>query len=145
MRQTTIRTLFILAGWLSLGLGLIGAFLPILPTTPLVILAAFFFSKGSTRLHHWLATRPYTGPMILEWEQHRVIRMRAKILSTAIIIPLFTYTLVFVPVHLAIKVLVALIGAAVLAFIWTRASMPGANALERPGKSPEPAKGIPPG
>jgi uncharacterized membrane protein YbaN (DUF454 family) len=125
MRQSTIRTLFVIAGWMSLGLGLIGAFLPILPTTPLVILAAYFFSKGSTRLHQWLITRPYLGNMILEWEQHRVIRMRAKLMSTAVIIPLFAYTLLFVQVHVAVKIIVAMTGVAVLAFIWTRASLPG--------------------
>lgn len=124
MRNSTIRGLFVLAGWISLGLGLIGAFLPILPTTPLVILAAYFFSKGSTRLHRWLVTRPYLGNMILEWERHRVIRMRAKIMSTVVIIPLFAYTLIYVQVHPAIKVVVVLIGAAVLTFIWTRASLP---------------------
>lgn len=124
MRLATIRTAFVLGGWISLVLGLIGAFLPVLPTTPFVILAAFLFSKGSPRLHRWLITRPYLGKMILEWERHRVIRMRAKVMSTAIIIPLFTYTLVFVQVHAAIKVIVAVIGVAVLTFIWTRASQP---------------------
>lgn len=138
MRQSTIRTLFVIAGWMSLGLGLIGAFLPILPTTPLVILAAYFFSKGSTRLHQWLVTRPHLGNMIVEWEQHRVIRMRAKIMSTVVIIPLFAYTLGFVQVHLAIKVIVALTGVAVLAFIWTRASLPGDSAREDAGGSTGP-------
>ena len=139
MRQSTTRILFIVAGWISLGLGLIGAFLPILPTTPLVILAAFFFSKGSTRLHHWLVTRPHLGKMIVEWEQHRVIRMRAKIMSTAVIIPLFAYTLTFVEVHLTIKVVVALIGVAVLAFIWTRASLPGELVREEAAEPAGPA------
>ena len=144
MRQSTVRTLFVIAGWISLGIGVIGAFLPILPTTPLVILAAFFFSKGSIRLHQWLITRPYLGNMIVEWEKHRVIRMRAKIMSTAFIIPLFAYTLIFVTVHVAIKVIVALIGAAVLAFIWSRASAPDASAAKQAGENAETVVAAPP-
>lgn len=137
MHRSTIRSLFVLAGWISLGLGLIGAFLPILPTTPLVILAAYFFSKGSTRLHRWLITRPHLGKLILEWQQHRVIRIRAKVMSTALIVPLFAYTLIYVEVHLAVKVVVALTGAAVLVFIWTRASLPAPDVEQEAGELAE--------
>ncbi len=144
MGKFTIRTAFILGGWISLVLGLIGAFLPVLPTTPFVILAAFFFSKGSPRLHRWLITRPYLGKMILEWQRHRVIRMRAKVMSTAIIIPLFTYTLVFVQVHVVIKVILVVIGVAVLAFIWTRASRPGSDATRQESEAMRTARAAPP-
>lgn len=145
MGHSTIRGLFVFAGWISLGLGLIGAFVPVLPTTPLVILAAYFFSKGSARMHRWLVTRPYLGNMISEWERHRVIRMRAKIMSTAVIIPLFAYTLIYVQVHLAVKVAVALIGAAVLTFIWTRASRPKTEEQVQAGGTTGTADATPPG
>lgn len=135
MRHIATRSLFILAGWISLLLGIVGAFLPILPTTPLVILAAFFFSKGSPRLHHWLLTRPYLGSMIVEWERHGIIRLRAKLLSTVVIIPLFGYTLGFVDVNLVIKSGVTLIGLLVLTFIWTRPSVPPTG--ETGGEPPE--------
>ncbi len=144
MRKATFRTIFILAGWISLLLGLIGAFLPILPTTPFVILAAFFFSKGSQRLHQWLLGRPVLGKMVLEWEEHRMIRLKAKIFSTALIIPLFTYTLLYVDVHLAIKAIVSVIGAAVLTFIWSRPSKPGqrdpGGNLRPAGTRPQPGE-----
>ena len=136
MRHATFRTIFILAGWISLLLGLIGVFLPILPTTPFVILAAFFFSKGSERLHQWLLSRPHLGKMVLEWEQHRIIRLKAKIFSTALIIPLFTYTLLYVDVHVAIKAIVLATGVAVLTFIWSRPSKPGQR---EPGGNLHPA------
>lgn len=120
----TTRSLFIAAGWLSLGLGFVGAFVPVLPTTPLVLLAAYFFSKGSPRLHAWLLRQPRLGKLIFDWQRHGVIRLRAKILSTALIVPLFAYTLGFVPVPLALKGLLAAIGLGVLAFIWSRPSKP---------------------
>ncbi len=144
MRHLTLRTVFVLAGWISLLLGLIGIFLPILPTTPFVILAAYFFSKGSTRLHQWLISRPHLGRMVLEWERHGIIRMRAKIVSTVVIIPLFAYTLGWVNVPLAIKAIVAAIGVAVLTFIWSRPSQPG-RASRADGAKPRTGEALQPG
>lgn len=124
MVHLTSRVLLILAGWLCLLLGLLGVFLPLLPTTPFAILAAFLFSKGSVRLHRWLLAQPYLGPSIREWEQHGIIRRRAKVLATVLIVALFSYTLGFVEVPLAVKAIVAAIGVGVLAFIWTRPDRP---------------------
>ena len=122
MIQRTKKVLLISAGYLSLLCGVIGAFLPIIPTTPFLILAAFFFSKGSTRMHQWLLSLPRFGPMIREWEEHGVIRVKAKVLSTLVIIPLFIFTLFFVETFWWVKVIVCLIGISVLSFIWTRPS-----------------------
>lgn len=130
MLHVTGKAALIVAGWVCLALGLIGAFLPILPTTPFVILAAFLFSKGSTRLHRWLVSRPYLGPMIVDWEAHGVIRLRAKVLATIVIVLLFGYTLGFVPVPVWIKAVVTAIGVGVLAFIWSRPSAPQVMAEE---------------
>ena len=120
----TKNALFIAIAWLSLVLGFIGVFLPILPTTPFAILSAYLFSKSSPRLHQWLIRQPLLGPVIIEWEHHGVIRMKAKIISTAMILALFSYTLIFVKVALVVKVIVTLIGLSVLSFIWSRPSTP---------------------
>ena len=114
--------LYILA-WLSLLLGLIGVFLPLLPTTPFAILSAYLFSKSSPKAHQWVLSLPAVGPLVKEWEEHRVIPLRAKILSTLMIVALFSYTLIYVPVHLAIKTIVSLIGISILWFIWSRNSV----------------------
>jgi uncharacterized protein len=116
------KYLFLLLGWLSLGLGFIGIFLPILPTTPFVILAAYFFNKGSVKIHQWLLSNRYFGDMIRDWEHARVIRLSAKIYSTSMIIPLFSYTLIFVKIYIWVKFLILLIGIFVLFFIWSRSS-----------------------
>lgn len=135
----TGKTILIALGWISLALGVIGAFLPIMPTVPFVILAAFFFSKGSTRLHQWLVTRPYLGASVVEWERHGTIRLRVKFWATAAILALFVNTLIFVPVAAWIKIIVTATGLGVLAFIWSRPSAPherpsaaGALLPERP-------------
>lgn len=120
----TKNALLICIAWLSLVLGFIGVFLPILPTTPFAILSAYLFSKSSPRLHQWLLRQPLLGPVIIEWERHGVIRMKAKVISTAMIVALFSYTLIFVKVALVVKVIVTLIGLSVLSFIWSRPSAP---------------------
>lgn len=114
------RLVFILLGFLSLGVGILGIFLPILPTTPLVILAAYFFSKGSKKIHHWLISNKIFGKMIKDWEAYGVIPRRAKILATSMIIPSFAYTMIFFEVSNWIKIIVLLIGVYALHFIWTR-------------------------
>lgn len=116
------RWLFYSAGWLCIVLGIAGIFLPILPTTPFAILAAWCFSKSSPRWHQWLLQHKIFGPTIQNWEAHGVISLKAKCLATIMIILLFSYTLIFVQVHLVIKSIVTCIGVGVLAFIWTRPS-----------------------
>ncbi len=122
MLTKTSNALFIFFGFLALTLGVIGIFLPLLPTTPLLILSAYCFSKGSEKLHAWLLSRPKIGPMIKDWEENKIIRPKAKFLSTVMITLLFGYTLIFVNVAWWIKVFSTLIGVCVLTFILTRKS-----------------------
>jgi uncharacterized membrane protein YbaN (DUF454 family) len=72
------RALWLLAGGGSLLLGVIGIFVPLLPTTPFVLLAAFCFSRGSARCEAWLLNHPRLGPMIRDWRATRAIPLRAK-------------------------------------------------------------------
>ena len=118
------KYLFLSIGLICMALGFLGVFLPILPTTPFMILAAFCFSKSSRRLHNWLLERPHIGKLILDWQNDGVIRKKAKVASTLVIVPLFSYTLIFVQVSVFVKVLVVLIGLGVLCFIWSRPSTP---------------------
>lgn len=120
--RSSKNLVYIALGWVCLALGTVGIFLPLLPTTPFVLLAAFFFSKGSEKLYHWLLRQPTLGPLIIDWQRDGVIKIRAKLLSTALIIPLFAYTLVSVEVGNGIKAMVGAIGVAVLCFIWSRPS-----------------------
>jgi len=120
MWQHSKRLVFLGIGWLALALGFLGIFLPILPTTPFVILAAYCFSKGSERLHAWLLRQPAIGPMIVDWNTRGAIKLKAKIYATTMIVPLFTYTMLFVSVPPVVKLIVLAIGILVLMFIWTR-------------------------
>ncbi|MCD2341801.1 YbaN family protein [Ideonella azotifigens] len=81
-RLAWLRPLWLLAGGLSLLLGVIGIFLPLLPTTPFVLLAAWCFSKGSERWEHWLVTHRHLGPIVRDWRATRAVPLRAKQLAT---------------------------------------------------------------
>ncbi len=124
MLRQTRNILFISLGLITLLLGIIGIFLPIVPTTPFLILSAFLFSKGSDKLHNKLLASPKIGPMILNWEKHKVISPKSKLLATIMIITLFSYTILYVSVAPWIKYIVAFSGVCVLLFILTRKSYP---------------------
>ena len=73
-----MRLVWIGIGVVSVVLGVLGIVLPLLPTTPFMILAAWCFAKSSPRLHGWLLAHPRFGPMIVDWRDHRAIRPGAK-------------------------------------------------------------------
>lgn len=72
------RPIYLAAGWTALGIGAIGILLPLLPTVPLWILAAFFFSRSSPRLERWLVEHPRLGPHIKGWRQRGAISANGK-------------------------------------------------------------------
>nr|WP_315596450.1 YbaN family protein [uncultured Cupriavidus sp.] len=80
-RERAIRAFWVTCGVLSLVLGIIGIFLPLLPTTPFVLLAAACFARGSEKFHHWLITHERFGPLVRDWQAHRSIPFRAKCLA----------------------------------------------------------------
>ena len=80
-RQRLLRVMWVTLGALSLLLGIIGIFLPVLPTTPFVLLAAACFARGSERFHGWLLEHPRFGPLVSDWQRHHSIPLRAKCLA----------------------------------------------------------------
>jgi uncharacterized membrane protein YbaN (DUF454 family) len=77
LQRYTLLTL----GWIFVGLGAIGVFLPVVPTTPFLIVALWAFSRSSQRFHHWLYTHRWYGPYLVAWDQHRVIPIQAKVMA----------------------------------------------------------------
>ena len=111
------------AGALALVLAIVGIALPLLPTTPFLLLSAFCFARGSERLHDWLVTHPRLGPPIRAWREHRAISTRAKQLAIIAIVAAFAGAWLagaaptVLPIQAAVLVLVAL-------FILTRPAPP---------------------
>lgn len=124
MTTRLVKYLFVVSGWLCLGGGFLGIFLPLLPTTPFVLLAAFCFSKGSKSLHRWLLTQRTFGPLIRDWHEHGLIRRHIKWLSVGLIVLLMGYPIVFRDVPVALKTVMLLVGIAIIGFIWSRPSEP---------------------
>ena len=89
------RQLWTLAGLASLGIGIVGIFLPLLPTTPLVLLAAFCFGKGSPRLRAWLLGHRRFGPMITDWEATGAIPRRVKLWACSVMAATFGLSALF--------------------------------------------------
>ena len=122
--ESAARWAYLSAGWSALALGVLGIFLPVLPTTPLVLLAAWCFSRSSERLHRKLLEHPRLGPPIRDWEDHGVIRLRAKVLATAVIVPLVGFMALGSDASLWIKSLTVVLAVWGLAFVWSRRSRP---------------------
>lgn len=106
-------------GVASLATGLVGIFVPLLPTTVFLLVSAFAFERGSERLHNWLVTHPRFGPPIETWRRHRAIARSAKRKALLALGLLFVLSVVLgAPIYaLAIQ---ALILTAVAVFIATR-------------------------
>lgn len=112
--------------WLAVGLvfmacGVIGALLPVIPTTPFLLLAAYCFARSSPRLDQWLRGHRTFGPLIANWERNGAIDRRSKTLAlaTMALSPIVTYTIGVPPWALVMQILV-LAGAAI--FVASRPS-----------------------
>jgi len=114
-----MRLVWLICGVLSLIVGAIGAFLPLLPTVPLLLLAAYCFARSSERLQHWLLSHPTLGPPIHDWQERGAIGKRAKWAASLSILAalIISWVLGIKPLVLGFQFL-ALVG--VSAFIWTR-------------------------
>ncbi|SMH26352.1 hypothetical protein SAMN02982922_0179 [Mesorhizobium australicum] len=78
-----LRAVYLTTGLLFVALGFIGAFLPVLPTTPFLILAAACFARSSRRLESWLLDHPRFGPTLRDWRERGAIPRKAKMMSLA--------------------------------------------------------------
>jgi uncharacterized membrane protein YbaN (DUF454 family) len=103
-----------------LALGFIGVFTPVMPTMPFVLLAAVCFARSSPRFYNWLMNHQWFGPSLRDWKTTGGIRRKNKFLAIGLLGVTMTPTVVFIIPIMGVKILMAVIGLCVAAFIATR-------------------------
>lgn len=117
------RLAWLVVGLVALALGAIGIALPLLPTTPFILLAAFAFAQSSEKLHQWLLAHNVFGPLIDNWSRYGAISRRAKVISVLSMIAVLVVSLVIAVPAVVIVVQLVVLGGAAL-FILTRPEPP---------------------
>lgn len=96
-RHRSVRYLLLALGWLSVALGLIGIFLPVLPTTPFLLLAAACFVRSSRRFYAWLVNHPQLGPWIRDYLEGQGIPLKGKVYALSLMWASITLSCYLVP------------------------------------------------
>lgn len=112
-----LRPMFLVAGLLSLSLGVAGIVLPLVPTTPLILLSGYCFARSSPRLHAWLVGHRRFGRYIGDFESGRGIPRRAKILAIVLSTAAFAYGFTLVAGNLVAVVVLAIVALVALVTI----------------------------
>jgi uncharacterized membrane protein YbaN (DUF454 family) len=107
------RLLWTTAGTLSLGVGAVGVILPVLPTTPFVLVAAACYLRGSKRMYGWLVANRYFGGYLRDYMEGRGVSNRATAVSIAFLWALILLSVAFVTNDLVIRAVIIAVAAAV--------------------------------
>lgn len=116
-RNSLIRRVLIVAGTLFVGLGIVGIFLPILPTTPFLLLAAACYARSSERFYRWLLNHPWFGKYIRTYQEGEGIPVKAKALSISLIWLTIFSSVIFVVHPLIVRIILIVIAACVTFYL----------------------------
>ena len=112
-----MKYIYFIFGSFSLVLGIVGIFLPILPTTPFLLLTAALYVRSSTRAYHWLITHRYLGPYIRSFREEKAIPLHAKIISVSLMWITALYCVFLQFSHIALDLLMLAIAVGVTLYI----------------------------
>lgn len=113
-----MQALLWLAGALSLMLGVIGIFLPLMPTTPFLLLTAACWARASPRLHRRLLAHPRFGPVIADWERHHSLPRKVKLTAIGLLSISIAASMYIVRDRLWLQLLLAAIAISVATWMW---------------------------
>ncbi|MGD9423921.1 DUF454 family protein [Pantoea sp. NSTU24] len=111
------RILLLTLGWLAIVLGTLGIVLPLLPTTPFMLLAAWCFARSSPRFHHWLLWKSPFGRYLRHWQHYRAMPPGAKVRAICLIVATFSLSL-FLVHQFWVRIMLLIMLAALLLFMW---------------------------
>ncbi len=112
-----MRLIFLVSGLVSLALGIVGIFLPVLPTTPFLLLSASLFLRSSEKLYRWLMDHPQLGSYIRNFREHKALPLRVKIISVSLLWLTLLYCAFGVAEHWALSILFLTVAAGVTAYL----------------------------
>ena len=115
--KSMARYMLITLGWVCVFLGLLGVPLPLLPTTPFLLLALFFFAKSSPRFHAMLLNNHWFGPALQQWEQDKTIDRKVKHKAMVVVMVTFSISMILVRAEPIVQGLLAVIGGVLLIFL----------------------------
>lgn len=107
------KILFVVLGFLSLGLGILGIFIPVLPTTPFLLLSAYLFAKSSEKLYNWLLSTKNFGKIIKDYRERKGVSLGIKIYSLSLLWLTILTSVIFFLSPIFLDVLLILIATAV--------------------------------
>ena len=113
-----VRAFFLVLGTLFVGLGIAGAVLPVLPTTPFLLVAAACYARGSARFYNWLLNHRVFGPTIVEWRRHRSIPWRTKLVAIAMMATTLGLSIAFFVPGAWLKAALAALGVLLAAWMY---------------------------
>ena len=117
------RIALLIMGHVSIALGLIGIFIPVLPTTPFLLLASYCFYKSSDRLHAWLMNHPLLGEKLRNYFEHRSVSRRTKITAIAFLWTSLLVSMILINIGY-VRVIMAFVGTAVTVHLLALRTMP---------------------
>jgi uncharacterized membrane protein YbaN (DUF454 family) len=117
MPRRWLRPIYLMLGIAALAVGAVGLFLPLIPTTGPILLAAFFFARSSERLHRWLVGHPRFGRLIADFQAGRGIPWKAKVTALIAMTAAFAYSIGWVLDHPAGRVAVGLVAVGALGYV----------------------------
>ncbi len=116
--------LYVVGGWACVGLAVLGSILPLLPTTPFLLLASWCFFRGSPRIHAWLHRSKWFGPTLDDWQHYRGIRKSVKYRTVVLVAAVVCTSLVLNSLPWWLKYAVLGLVACGLYMIWTVPTLP---------------------
>jgi len=117
-RSRLLRGLFLILGTIALILGVLGIFLPLLPTTPFILLAAACYARGSRRFYEWLLAQRTFGPIVHEWQQHRAIPYKTKVTAVVLMSLTLGASILFFVKPMWLQAVLAIMGTVLAAWLY---------------------------
>lgn len=118
MKVQLKRYTYIALGWFFIALAAVGVILPLLPTTPFLLVALALFSRSSPRFHQMLLDNRWFGPILAQWENNKTIARATKYKATAVIVVCFSLSIAMLSHRIILQLMLIAIAVVCLSCIW---------------------------